>query len=372
MKLIISICLSLFASFTYSQNYEILVEKRLMSLGENSANKIILPNQQVSRIEKITARFLKSNSAESIKPPKNSKEFIYKSVFLKDVTTPNFLYYIIEQQGPNVGWTGFFFNEKDTSELTNGEAINAFLSAIYKLSMFSLYEDSIDIQSSILKDAENRLKDLEKSATKNDKNINKSKKDIADSEKEIEKSNTKIKQTTEQLKDLNNSVKEAEAKLKEAQAEMGKVDQLEKTLDDLEKRAKEMSKRLKDLSKDPTGNGNMILAQNQDIAQNAEMIKNQQIELLAAEKAAKNNLKNAEKSLGKAKDNLKDAEKTIKAENKNIDKSKDDIADKKNEIENSSEEIKKIENKEKLGAIEIIEKEKAKLDLLKKAQSQYK
>lgn len=372
MKFILSFCLSLIVNFTFSQGPEILIEKRLMSLGEKSANKIILPNQQVSRIVKITAKYLKSNYAETIKAPKNSNESIYKSVFLKDITTSCFLYFIVEQQGTNVSWTGFFFNEKDTTEISNSSSINLFLNNIYKLSMHSLYEDSIDMQSEILNEAEARLKDLGKSATKNDKCINKSKKEIAEAEKEIESSNAKIKLASEQIEPLNKSIKEAEAKLKEAVAEMEKVNQLEKTLKDLLKRDKEMNKRLKELEKDPATNANMILAQNQDIQLNAEMVKNQKNEFLAVQKIAKTNLKSAEKALDKAKDNLKEAEKTIKNENKNINKAKDNIVDKNKTIENSSAEINKIESKEKADASEVIKKEKAKLDLLKETQSQYK
>ena len=47
----------------------------------------------------------------------NSHEIIYKSVFLKDITTPNFLYFTIEQQVLNVARTGLFYNEKVSTKM---------------------------------------------------------------------------------------------------------------------------------------------------------------------------------------------------------------------------------------------------------------
>ncbi len=93
-----------------------------------------------------------------------------KMIFLKDIITPNFLYFTIEQQVLNVVRTGLFYNEKDILEWINEASLNAFLSAIYKLSMYALYKDFIHRQSGILMDIENKLKYLEKSVKKNDKN----------------------------------------------------------------------------------------------------------------------------------------------------------------------------------------------------------
>ena len=66
-----------------------------------------------------------------------------KMIFLKDITTPNFLYFTIYQQVMNVAKTGLFLNEKDILEWINEASINAFLSAIYKLSIYALCKDCI-------------------------------------------------------------------------------------------------------------------------------------------------------------------------------------------------------------------------------------
>lgn len=83
-----------------------------MSIGERICYKVLIPHQTVSSVEKIVSKYLKSQSAESVKIPKGSNEIVYKSVFLKEVKTPTFLHFIVEQQGSNVGWTGFFLNVK--------------------------------------------------------------------------------------------------------------------------------------------------------------------------------------------------------------------------------------------------------------------
>jgi chromosome segregation ATPase len=355
-----------------AQSPEITEEKRLMSLGERTCYKVQIPYQTASTVEKITNKYLKSQTAESVKAPKGSNEIIYKSVFLKEVKTPNFLYFMVEQQGSNVGWTGFFLNEKDSTNLENTASIQSFVQNIYKLSMVELYEDSINMQSKALKEAENNLKDLSKDAQKNDKTANKSKRQISDAEKEIAKSQENLKQTTAQLEGFTAAIKAAESQLKTAESEMGNVNQLEKTLKDLLKRDKEMNKRLKELEKDPAANANLILAQNQDLMLNKDMVKNQQQEFQAAEKIGKANLKSAEKSLDKAKDNLKEAEKTIKSENKNIQKAKDIMVEKNKEIDDSESELNRFQTKEKSEAEEKIKKEKLKLDLLKETQSLYR
>ena len=40
-----------------------------------------------------------------------------KMIFLKDITTPNFLYFTIEQQVLNVARTGLFYNEKVSTKM---------------------------------------------------------------------------------------------------------------------------------------------------------------------------------------------------------------------------------------------------------------
>jgi chromosome segregation ATPase len=372
MKFILTIAIVSVFGVLFSQNPEITEEKRLMSLGEKNCFKVQIPYQTTSNVEKITTKYLKSQSAESVKVAKGSNEIVYKSLFLKDIKTPSLLYFILEQQGNNVGWKGFFINEKDSINQENTASIHNFMQNIYKLSMLSLYEDSITMQSKALKEAENKLKNLAKDAQKNDKNVNKSKREITDSEKEIEKSQENVKQTTAKIEELTSAIKEAESKLKTAESEMEKVNQLEITLKDLLKKDKEMNKRIKDLSKDPAANANLIQAQNQDLLLNTEMIKNQQQEFIAAEKTGKANLKIAEKGLDKAKDNLKNAEKTIKSENKNIQKAKDNIVDKNKEVDDAASEVNRFQTKEKAEAEEEIKKEKLKLDILKEAQNIYK
>ena len=372
MKFWFSFIFAFYLQSLLAQNPEIREEKRLMSIGERICYKLLIPHQTVSSVEKIVSKYLKSQSAESVKIPKGSNEIVYKSVFLKEVKTPTFLHFIVEQQGSNVGWTGFFLNGKDSTNQENKTSIRSFVQNVYKLSMFALHEDSIIMQSKELREAETKLKNLSKDARKNDKNTIKAKREIADLEKEIKMSQKSIKQTTAQLESLTAAIAEVESKLKTAESKMGKVNQLEKTLKDLLKRDKEMNKRLNELEKNPTANANLILAQNQDLLLNADMVKNQQQEFQAEEKIGKANLKSAEKSLDKARDNLKDAEKTIKSENKNIQKAKDIIVDKNKEIDDSESEVNRFQNKDKAEVEEKIKKEKLKLELLKDKQSLYK
>lgn len=372
MKFWFSFIFAFYLQSLLAQNPEIREENRLMSIGERICYKVLIPHQTVSSVEKIVRKYLKAQSAEAVKVPKGSNETIFKSVFLKEIITPNLLYFILEQQGKNVGWTGFFLNEKDSTNQENKISIRSFVQNIYKLSMVALHEDSIIMQSKALREAETKLRNLVKDAHKNDKNTNKAKRDITDSEKEIEKSQEIIKQTSAQLESLTAATAEAESNLKTAESEMSKIDQLEKTLKDLLKRDKEMNKRLKELTKDPAANANLIQAQNQDLVLSAEMIKNQQQELLTEEKIGRVNLKSAEKSLDIAQDNLKKAEKMIKTENKNIQKAKDNIVDKSKEIADSESEMNRFHTKEKLEVEEEIKKEKLKLELLKDKQSLYK
>jgi hypothetical protein len=355
-----------------AQNPEIKEEKRLMSIGERTCYKLQIPYQTLPSVEKIVRKYLKTQSAESVKVPKASNEIIFKSVFLKEINTPHLLYFILEQQGSNVDWTVIFLNEKDSTNQENKASIQSFMQNVYKLSMIALYEDSIIMQSKALTEAETKLKNLSKDAQKNDKNTIKAKREIADLEKEIEMSQESIKQTTAQLESLTAAIAEAESKLKTAESKMGKVNQLEKKLKDLVKRDKEMNNRLNELEKDPTANANLIIEQKEDLMLSTEKIKNQKQEFLAEEKIGKVNLKSAEKSLDIAHDNLKKAEKMIKTENKNIQKAKDNIVDKSKEIANSESEMNRFHTKEKLEVEEEIKKEKLKLELLKDKQSLYK
>lgn len=351
---------------------EISESKRFMSLGEKQAYKIILPNQKQGVAIKLTHSYLKDLKAESVKPPKDINEIIYKNLFLKNVDQASVLHCIIEQEGPNVGWTGFFLNEKDTTSLTNPDAIHSFMKSIYNQSMLNLYSDSIDRQKHKLKDVENKLKDLSKDASKNDKEINNAKREIADAEKDIEKKEANIKALSGKMEGLMTTIKDAEGKLSEAKKDMENVNQLENTLEKLIDKDKEMNKRLKGLQKDPVGNANLIVAQNQDIAQNAEMVRQQKEEFTLREKAAKSNLKAAEKNLEKAKCDLKDTEKDIKSENKNIQKLNDIISKNKRSIDDSKDAISKFENENKGKVEEEIKKEKQELERLESTQNQYK
>lgn len=372
MKFWSSFIFTFYLQSLLAQNPEITEEKRLLSLGEKTCYKMQIPQQALPSVEKIVRKYLKNQSAESVKVPKASNEIIFKSVFLNEINTPHLLYFILEQQGSNVGWTVIFLNEKDSTNQANKASIQSFMQNIYKLSMIALYEDSIIMQSKALTEAETKLKNLSKDAQKNDKNTIKAKRDIADSEKEIEKSQKNIKQITAQLEGLTAAIGKAESNLKTAESEIGKVNQLEKTLKDILKRDKEMNKRLNELEKDPAANVNLIVAQKQDLMLSAEMIKNHKQEFLAEEKIGKDNLKSAEKILTKAKDNLNRAGKMIKTENKNIQKAKDNIVDKTKEIDDSEIEANRFHTKEKLNTEEEINKEKLRLELLKDKQSLYR
>ena len=372
MNLIIQLILIIFTFQLIGQNPEIKEAKKIISLGEKKGYKILLPNQDLARIDKLMSKYLKSQNAEIVKAPKGSNEMMFKSVFLKDIITPCLLYTVIEQQGTQVGWTGYFFNEKDTSEISDSLPIRALLGTVYKLSMISLYDDSIHIQSKILKETQSNLNSLAKNATKNDKKINNSKKEIADAEKEIENSHIKLKQASEKLDSLNASLKDAEGKLKNAEFEMTKINEDEGALKELLNKNKVMTKRLKELEIDPTANANLILAQSQDLKTNTELVAAKLQEFGRKQKMTKDNLKNAEKEFDKAKDNQKDANKTIKYENKNIKDANEKIVDKKQLIETLSIENKEFEEKEKTNAENAVKMEQSKLDQLQAAQAQYK
>lgn len=352
---------------------EISELKRVISFGEKQGYKIILPNRKVSDVVNMTNKFLKNQDAESLKSPKGSNELIYKKVFLKNSMEPNILCALIEQEGNQVAWLGFFFKEKDSVLLDSSHkaAIHIFLNSIYKKSMFDLYEDSISRQSKALSQAENKVRDLSKQANQNDKNINKSKKEISFAEGDISKSETKISTLTSQLSTLELAVKDAETKLKDAQSEMEKTKQLEIALKDLIRKDKEMNKRLSELEKDAVSNANLITAQNQDISKNAEAIRLQQEQFIAAERLAKTNLKDAEKNLNKAKEDLKDAEKTIKSEKKAVEKSQERISKNKKTIDDSTSKLSSIQNQERNVADEEVKKEREKLEKLKETQKQY-
>jgi len=371
-KLAIALFIATFFCVNAQQKAETKEVKRFMSLGEKSGYKLVLPNQELSKVEKINKEFLKDQNAEILKSPKGSNEQIFKKFYLKGVEQPLLLFAIMEQEGKNVGWTGYFFNEKDSTNLDNSTAVNVFLTSLFNKSMYKLYEDSINFQEKKVKEANNGLKDKSKDADKNQKNINNAKDKIRNAEQAIEKSNANITSFKNQIGELTNKKNASESKLKEANAEMSKAEGVEKEIKESLNKLKKLNKNLSELQKDPATNANLIIAQTNDINLLTEAINKRQIEYKDMNNAAKSNLKAAEKDAKKAECDLKDAEKAIKKENDNISKSNNQITDSRKSIEDNQKSIDTFNSAEKSKSEDEIKAQNQLLENLKATQSLYK
>ena len=91
MKFCVNLLFYICIQSLLAQSPEITVEKRLMSLGERTCYKVQIPYQEASTVEKITNKYLKSQTAESVKAPKGSNEIIYKSVLIIQLVECQFI-----------------------------------------------------------------------------------------------------------------------------------------------------------------------------------------------------------------------------------------------------------------------------------------
>lgn len=367
-----SIILScLFLSCAYSQT-EITEVKRYMSQGEKPGYKITLPNQTVEKYSKAQKDYFKSIKSELIKSPKGSNEIIYKNVYLAGEEKPQQLFILIDQEGKNVGWTGYFFDEKEMISSPNKEGITKFLKQIYNLSMIRLYDDSIFVQMKFIKEAQSELKSKSKDADKNQKNIINAKDDIRNAESEIEKNKAAVESATAKLGELKGELDAAKSKVQAAESEMEKVKQAENEIKELMSKHKKQSKNLNELQKDPASNANLIIAQESDLQKMKENIALKTSEYKASEANAKSQLKNAEKDLDKTEDNLKNAEKSIKRGNENIKDKSSEIVEKRNTIESNEKQAEIFRSAEKGKAEEQIKELEKRLEELKSLQNSYR
>lgn len=374
MKKTIFVVLFLSSFLTQSAQIkpEIKEVKRFMSLGEKPGIKILLPNQELSKAEKLNKEFIKNQHAEIVKSPKGSNEQIFKKFYIKGIEQPLLLIALMEQEGKNVGWTGYFFNEKDTSIFDNKIATEQFVTAIFNKSMFSLYEDSIIFQEKNIKEVNGNLKDQSKGVEKNQKCINKAKDKIRNADLEIEKANSTIATITPLLTGLTNSKSDMQAKLKLAENELNKTKDVENEIKESLNKAKKQSKNLSELEKDPATNANLILAQKNDIAVLTQSIEKRQLEYTTILATAKAGVKSAEKDLKNAESSLKDAEKNLKKANSSIGDANKDITEARNEIEENQKQINKFNETEKTKSEEAIKTQAKILEDLKVNQGFYK
>lgn len=345
--------------------------KRYMSQGEKTGYKIILPNQRLEKFEKPNTKNLAKYDAESVKPPKGSNELIFQNIKLKGVDNSILLYNIMEQEGKNIGWTGYFFNQKDTSNVTDKNVLTPILTSVYNASMYQLYDDSIYAQQKFMEDAQSTLDAQSKSAGKNQKEVNSSKQKISDAESEIEKSKKKIESAKESFKELESKKSATESKLKDAEKEMKKVEEFEDGMDELKSKQKKLNKNLAELKKDPATNANLIIAQELDINKISEEIGLKQAEYERMKSAGKSALKDAERENKKAVCDLKDAEKVVKKEEDRIQDLTEKIVDNKKIIEANEKSIENFQSTEKGKSESSLEEKKKRLEELKTLQKAY-
>lgn len=358
-------------SLALNSQTEVKELKRNISLGEREGFKITLPNQKIDRFSKPHTTMLKKLNGKSVKASKGSNEIIYNNISIQGTEQPVAVYIIMDQEVSQIGYTAFFIDEKTNEAIKNNSGTDKFMQKIYNLSMHTLYQDSIDVQSDILKEAEGTLKDKSKDADKNQKNINKAKNKIRDAEAEIEKSKASVEAAKGQLGSLAAAIDANKSRVKDAEAEMKKADQAGDELKEMLNKNKKLQKNLGELQKDPTTNANLIIAQEADIAKLSEEVKVKTEAVKGQTSSAKSMLKNAEKDLDKSQDNLKDAEKKIKQESSSIEKNTEAIADCRKTIAENEKQIEGFESAEKGKSEEAINAVKKRLDELKLLQAKF-
>ncbi len=371
MKVILTLVYASLFIAALAQTPEVKEIKRFMSLGEKPGYKLILPGQQVDKFEKPYAQLLKTFNADNIKAPKGSNEKLYKKLFLKGSEAPILLIASMEQEGKNLGWTGYFFNEKDSTVLDNKAGIELFLKSVYYASMYSLYDDSIFIQNKLIKDAKSTQGSLSKNAEKNHKLINKSKDIIRNAEASIEASKALIASNQTAITGLQAAATETKSKLTDAENEVKKVEDASNEIKDILGRQKKLTKNLSELKKDPANNANLIIAQEADIVRINEDIAKKQEAFKSLEAQTKAMKKSAEKDADNAADKLKSAEKIIKKENATIENCTNKITDARKVIADNEAEVEKYQSNEKSKAEDEVKKLEARLSELITTQKSF-
>ncbi len=355
-----------------SQIPEIKEVKRFMSLGEKEGFKIVLPTQEIDKFQKTYNKFLKANNAEPLKSPKGSSESIYNRLFLKGLESPVILFVVMEQEGKNVGWTGYFFNEKDSSKTENKIAIKEFIGNVYNASMYQLYEDSINAKQREIKDANSQMNTLSKEAQKCQKNAISAKDKIREAEAQIEKSKALLNGAQAKLPELESAISKTKSSLSAAQTEMKKIGDVENEIKEMVAKYKKMNKNLAELQKDPTTNANLIVATDSDMGALKETMAKRQMEFKSMESTAKTNLKSAERDVKNAESEFKKCDKTIKNENDRISDANLLITDKRKVIEENEKQVEEYNNSEKTKAEVVVKVLESSLLQLQEAQKAFK
>lgn len=307
------------SQFSHAQiKPEIIEVKRLMSVGEKSGFKLLLLDQEINKVEKLTKEVMKSLNAEQVKSQKNNRELIFKKLYLAKEDKPIYLFSDIIQEGKNIGFYAYFLFEKDSSAFNNTEAIKETLTSIHNKIIYSVYDDSIFFQQKILKEANSNLSDRIKEKEKNQKKINQAKDDINSTEMYIEKSKKEILALNESLPDLEKNSKEKEGEFKAADKNLDKTKRTEDVIDDAKSKLKKMTKNLSELQKEPSINEHLIIALQQDISILTISIQDEELKYKQALEHSKSEYKLAEKNCDNAKDNIKDVKKSIKNLEENI------------------------------------------------------
>jgi hypothetical protein len=372
MRFILSCFILITISIHAQIKPEITEVKRIMSLGEKAGYKLTILNQDADKVEKITKEVLKTISAEQVKMPKSNRELVFRKLYLQKEDKPIYLFADIVQEGKDIGWTGYFLFEKDSSICTNSKSIKLILAAIHSKIIYTTYEDSVYFQQKIIKEANSNLADKTKESEKNQKRVNEAKDDIHNAELAIEKSNADIIKVNETISGLEKIVKEKKIELKTAEDNLDKVKKTEDAIDDTKSKLKKMTKNLTNLQKEPAINENLIIAQQQDITSISLSIAEQEAAFKLAKEKAKSEVKIADKISSTANDNLKNAKKSIDNNTDNISDSNKKIEKLKSKMNELYAQIDTFMSKDKSRLEYEIKKQESILIELKNTQSLYK
>lgn len=340
--LIITFNLTLFSQTTESKSVT-----RMMSLGENVGIKTKMPFANENDLIKLLSQWMKEKSAENIKAPKGSNEFIYNNIYINGYSGKIKIYNTFLQEGKDVAWTSYYFNESNTN-ITNLDSLNEYVTQFYKKHMTMLYEDSIKEANYTFDKLDGTLKKETKKRYEAEKDIAESKRNIEESEKEIDiaKKNILNRQTGLDMLKLN--VEVAEKALKEHKKTEKAVDDAEDEYDKNKDKLKSLKKNLEQLKKSPEANANLISAQTQDIEALETTVKEKEAKYESLKSIYKSKYKELDKILDKEKDLLHDAEKDIKSNNKTETKGGNLIEKEKKKITENEAVISKFETETKV------------------------
>lgn len=355
--LIITFNLTLFSQTTESKSVT-----RMMSLGENVGIKTKMPFANENNLIKLLSQWMKEKSAENIKAPKGSNEFIYNNIYIKGYSGKIKIYNTFLQEGKDVAWTSYYFNESNTN-ITNLDSLNEYITQFYKKHMTMLYEDSVKEANFVFQDIDTKLKKETKNRYDAEKSIAESKKNIEEAEKEIDIAKKNISNRQSGLELLKSNVLTADKALKEHKKTEKEVDDAEDEYDKYKDKLKSLKKNLDQLKKSPEANANLISAQTQDIEALETKVKEKEAKYESLKSIYKSKHKELDKILDKEKDLLHDAEKDIKSNSKTemkggnlIEKEKKKIAENEAVISKFETETKVTLQKEIDDQIKFIEK----------------